>query len=253
VSFLRSLEIYNDDVPRSASMNMAIDEVFWQVAETPRLRLYQWDHPALSFGYFGQYADVAKLADERDLVRRCTGGGIVFHGSDLTYALIIPASELGHGNSSMAIYSEVHQAIQSALRDCEIDAELVKVDCSRFALRNASPGSNNDLDRVAQRATSTGFDSGQAANPNVCFANPVVADVLVDGRKVAGAAQRRSRRGLLQQGSIQNIQLPNHFRQQFSESLCGNPTLRDIDSSVLNEARKLSEAKYATDSWLRRR
>src|SRR2546423_1117404 len=37
-----------------------------------------------------------------------------------------------------------------------------------------------------------------------CFANPVRADVLLDGRKIAGAAQRRTTRGLLHQGSIQN-------------------------------------------------
>jgi len=40
---------------------------------------------------------------------------------------------------------------------------------------------------------------------NDCFANPVPADVMMDGRKIAGAAQRRARRGLLQQGSIQGI------------------------------------------------
>jgi lipoate-protein ligase A len=250
VSFLRLLEVYKDEVPRSASMNMALDEVFWQSAETARLRLYQWDHPALSFGYFGQYADVAEFADERELVRRCTGGGIVFHGSDLTYALIIPASELGHGHSSMEIYGQVHQAIQSALRDCDIEGELVReADCRPVAPRNAPSGSNDEPDRVGKG----GFAASQGTNPNVCFANPVVADVLVEGRKVAGAAQRRSRRGLLQQGSIQNIQLPNHFREQFSRSLCSNPTLRDIDSPVLDEARELSEAKYATDKWLRRR
>jgi hypothetical protein len=47
-----------------------------------------------------------------------------------------------------------------------------------------------------------------------CFANPVRADVMTDGRKIAGAAQRRTRRGLLQQRSIQGIELENGLAER---------------------------------------
>src|SRR6516162_1777209 len=74
------LTVYKDHTPRSAAMNMAIDEALLENANLPVIRFYQWDHPALSFGYFGRYSDVVR--QERDLVRRWTGGGIVFHGED---------------------------------------------------------------------------------------------------------------------------------------------------------------------------
>ena len=78
------LRICNDICPHSAAMNMAIDEALLETAVVPTIRFYRWGSPALSFGYFGKFSDVAIYAAERDLVRRWTGGGIVFHGDDLT-------------------------------------------------------------------------------------------------------------------------------------------------------------------------
>ena len=72
---------------------MAIDEALLEAVTIPSIRFYRWNSPALSFGYFGKFSDVAEYATERDLVRRWTGGGIVFHGDDLTYSIVIPASD----------------------------------------------------------------------------------------------------------------------------------------------------------------
>jgi len=223
---------------------MALDEVLWQSATTPRLRFYRWDHPALSFGYFGPYSDVAQYQDERELVRRCTGGGVVFHGSDLTYALIIPANEQRREISPMTVYARVHQAMQRALRDVGIEAGLVLIEkCRDLAVPRATVGSNRHVDRrVADIAAPTA----------ACFANPVTHDVMVNGRKVAGAAQRRSRRGLLQQGSIQNVAVPNEFLQRFIARLCDRPVIGTMDSTVLRQAEQLADDKYATDDWLHR-
>src|SRR5439155_555754 len=62
-----------------------------------------------------------------------------------------------------------------------------------------------------------------------CFANPVRADVMIDGRKVAGAAQRRTRSGLLQQGSIQSVDLGNGLAQRFAKALSENCSERKIN------------------------
>src|SRR5262249_22660809 len=74
------LDVYNDVAPHSASMNMAIYEALLESATVPSIRFYRWQSPAASFGYFGKFSDVAIYASERDLIRRWTGGGIVFHG-----------------------------------------------------------------------------------------------------------------------------------------------------------------------------
>jgi lipoate-protein ligase A len=244
VPFLRSLEIYHDALPHSAAMHMALDEVLWQCTSTPCLRFYQWDHPAVSLGYFGCYTDIAQYERQWDLVRRCTGGGVVFHGNDLTYALIIPADGQQPEHSPMAIYGRVHEAIQRALRDLGIRATLVPNDNSRrFAQRAATRGNESNVGRVAHSATST----------DACFANPVSYDVMIDDIKIAGAAQRRSRRGLLQQGSIQNVELPVEFRDRFVAELCGKPLISVMDTALVKQAESLAETKYGTGEWLRRR
>jgi len=88
---------------------------------------------------------------------------------------------------------------------------------------------------------------------NDCFANPVRADVMIDGRKVAGAAQRRTQQGLLQQGSIQGVDLGNGLTERFAKALSANCSERKIDEEILDRARELAHCKYGADFWLRKR
>jgi len=101
----------------------------------------------------------------------------------------------------------------------------------------------------------SGFAKGAAATGGgySCFANPVHADVMIDGRKVAGAAQRRTRWGLLQQGSIQNISIHNELAQRFAGTLSADCRWREITEKLLQRARELARQKYGADSWLRKR
>jgi lipoate-protein ligase A len=104
---------------------MAIDEALLEAATIPSIRFYRWDSPALSFGYFGKFGDVARYARERDLVRRWTGGGIVFHGEDLTYSIVIPVGDPIFAESSMLIYEKIHRALCEALNGIGKRVELV--------------------------------------------------------------------------------------------------------------------------------
>ena len=110
-----ALHVYHDDTLHSAAMNMAIDEALLEHATVPSIRFYRWHSPALSFGYFGRFADVKSYTRESDLVRRWTGGGIVFHGDDLTYSIAIPASDAAFSESSISIYEGIHRALCRAL------------------------------------------------------------------------------------------------------------------------------------------
>src|SRR6187402_3922001 len=80
----------HDPEPHEAALNMAIDEVLLRTVPGPLLRVYRWTRPAVSMGYFDRIIDAEALADGRDLVRRWTGGGLVEHGEDVTYTLIVP-------------------------------------------------------------------------------------------------------------------------------------------------------------------
>jgi lipoate-protein ligase A len=228
-----ALNVYHDGAAHSAAMNMAIDEALLEYATVPSIRFYRWHSPALSFGYFGKFAHVACYAGERDLVRRLTGGGIVFHGNDLTYSIVIPANDKAFSESSMSIYEKVHRALCDALEGNG---------------KRAVVAGGDDAGGVAD-AIRTAFSAGGYN----CFANPVRADVVVDGRKIAGAAQRRTRRGLLQQGSIQEIDLENGLSDRFAEALSVNCSEREVDRRILERGRELVQHKYGTDAWLRKR
>ncbi len=211
------LHVYDDAEPKPAALNMAVDEALLESVSVPSLRFYRWERPSLSFGYFGAFAEVAN--ETRDLVRRWTGGGIVLHGTDLTYSLILPGGGSRGLPSSRIIYAEVHRAIQRALTP-HLAVELAPRDAPKSS--------------------------------TACFANPVTADVLTDGRKIAGAAQRRTRRGLLHQGSIQLQAFPISFPDDFARELCPGFTRQEIRPAIFSRAGILAHEKYGTDAWLHR-
>src|ERR1041385_4460172 len=113
MSIFGPLHVLYDSESRTAALNMAVDEALLENARLPTIRFYRWDHPALSFGYFGRYSDVSE--HRRDLIRRWTGGGIVFHGEDLTYSIVIPASDPRFHESAAPIYEKLHRALRRAL------------------------------------------------------------------------------------------------------------------------------------------
>jgi lipoate-protein ligase A len=229
---------------------MAIDEALLEQAAVPSIRFYRWHSAALSFGYFGKFADVANYAGERDLVRRWTGGGIVFHGDDLTYSIVIPVGDVAFGESSISIYEKIHCALCRVLNANGARAELASV----AAVYDRRKSRKDDLQIAPAVGNRLSLGSAVADRRyNECFANPVRADVMIDGRKVAGAAQRRTRSGLLQQGSIQDINLRNGLAQPFAEALSATCSERKINEEILSRARELAERKYGADSWLRRR
>ena len=201
-------------------MNMAIDEALLEQATLPALRFYGWRQPSLSFGYFNKFAEVAAEAETKELVRRWTGGGTVPHGADLTYSLATPATEPATALGPSAIYAALHAAICNALRE---------------------------EGKPTQLAPETAPKISEA-----CFANPVRHDILLDGRKIAGAAQRRTRRGFLHQGSIQLGDVSELFRERFASALGGKIQSAELATETLARAATLAAEKYGTEAWLRR-
>jgi lipoate-protein ligase A len=218
---LGELHVYDDLEPKPAALNMAVDEALLADAASPILRFYRWRQPSLSFGYFGLHAEAARQSDQREIVRRWTGGGIVPHGDDLTYSVIIPKAHPLFAKSSLEIYAAVHEAIRQALESNNIEAALVN---------QAAPRISDD-----------------------CFANAVRADVTSAGRKIAGAAHRRSRAGLLHQGSIQRHDLPDCFRSDLAKILCERYEMKTLAPELIDRAALIAATKYGTDEWLRRR
>jgi lipoate-protein ligase A len=147
----------------------------------------------------------------------------------LTYSVVIPANDPVFAESSMSIYENVHRALRKAL--------VVNGQSAELALAASVLDAGTEI-----------VDRGYN-----CFANPVRADVMIDSRKVAGAAQRRTRAGLLQQGSVQYVDLRNGLAERFAQALSEARCEKSLNKSLIERAEKIAEQKYGTDSWLRRR
>src|SRR5438876_2748141 len=111
------LIVIDDPTPRPGPLNMAIDEVLLSMARPAILRFYRWHTPSVSFGYFVRFAEACELAGNRAVVRRWTGGGIVPHGDDLTYSIMIGSKDDAFALPSKIIYQRVHSTLGSALRE----------------------------------------------------------------------------------------------------------------------------------------
>lgn len=219
-----------------AAGNMAVDFLLLQRyarGDAVRYRHYDWRRPAFTFGYGQPIAFVRSRlpANETlDLTRRATGGGIVDHREDWTYALVIPREHPLWDRPGPTIYRAVHAALAEALNAC--GAEV--------ALQRSEPG------------TAAG----------VCFERPEVDDVIRmgDGRKVAGAALKRNKRGVLLQGSISRAlagavawdgfeeRLPQTFARALEATLT-EPGWPDFDP---DEEQALVD-QYASSEWIESR
>ena len=217
------LVVWLDDNPRSGPLNMAIDEALLEVSPVPVLRVYRWDGPWVSIGYFTRREDAVRAFPDRPIVRRWTGGGIVDHAYDWTYSLAIPSGQPLAALGTEASYQVIHAALADALTACGCPAALTPAPAA---------GSNG-----------------------LCFQSPVRADVVSDGRKVAGAAQRRTRRGLLHQGSVQGIEYPSGLAWALAARLHTSPTLDTPPQAdfLVARARKLAESRYADPAWSARK
>ena len=158
----------------AAAFNMALDEAFLETMprlQKPVLRFYGWTQSAVTFGYFQKFSEVEAATKLRPLIRRPTGGGIVPHDADWTYAAIFPAGHEWHSLKAEESYRRIHAWIESAFTEMKIETELAT--CCKKSL------------------------------PGQCFVGHEKSDLLWHGKKIAGAAQRRNKLGLLIQGSIQ--------------------------------------------------
>lgn len=164
------LALWFDPLKRPGPEAMAVDEWLMETVKIPLLRVYAWQGNWGSLGCFGKISEARRALPGIDWVRRWTGGGIVDHRSDWTYSVLAPAGEKLCQFRGAESYRMIHAALCKALEK-EIDVRL-----------------------------SSGDHQTGAA---LCFSNPVGHD-LVDGqgRKLAGAGQRRTKSGLLHQGSL---------------------------------------------------
>jgi lipoate-protein ligase A len=216
--------------PTASADNMAWDEALLEAAPRlghPVLRFYSWTEPAATFGYFQKFAEVERLTKLRPLIRRPTGGGLVPHDADWTYSLAFPAGDPWHKLKAVESYRRVHEWIQTAFARAGLPTELAP------CCRKEAPGQ--------------------------CFIGAEQFDVLWRGRKIAGAAQRRTRDGLLIQGSIQPP--TGSSRDEFENAFCETARMQwgvewqalQADATLTGRVCELAREKYSQRDHNKRR
>ena len=173
-----------DTGPRSGAENMAIDEAllncFAPGVSLPVLRLYGWDPPAFSCGRFqdpGAFLNLDQCQrDAVPVVKRITGGGIIYHAQELTYSLVCPADAIPDSRSVKAAFSHL--------------TSFLLVFYRRLGLAPCHAAHyHQDGRRLGERTP-------------LCFAGTESCDILLGGRKIGGNAQRRLKETIFQHGSI---------------------------------------------------
>lgn len=216
-----------------ASGHMALDEAALAAApaDALALRFYRWAGPGCTFGYSQPFRAARAACDARGWkdvapVRRATGGGIVYHDGDVTFALVFPWDRAWAPD---AIYKNIHRGVHSALK---------------------AIGSATALWSPERRPL------GAAA---ACFTRAEPMDlVLPDGRKVLGGALRkRGTRGLYQ-GSLRPEAL-GRPREELEAAIAdgiarefGRAPATDLPAAWLDAGRALEE-KYRSREWNERR
>lgn len=162
--------------------NMAIDEAIFRENQrremSPTLRFYGWMNPSVSLGYFQDVKNEVNLEFCRDkkiqIVRRPTGGKAVLHEEDLTYSVVAREKNFLFPPGLLGTYRVISECIARGLAKLAINADLV------------------------QEGRSTESSGLQA----FCFSIPSQYELLVNGRKICGSAQTRSKGVFLQHGSL---------------------------------------------------
>ncbi|MBS0653380.1 MAG: hypothetical protein JSR39_07635 [Verrucomicrobia bacterium] len=195
---------------RSAAENMQIDaellEGAWDKTR-PILHLYDWEGDCATYGYFvdpGKYLNLDGVKKRNlNLARRPTGGGIVFHVWDMAFSVVVPSCRPEFSLNTLDNYGFVNRAVLGAVK------EFIR--------------EHSDLTLIPED-----FAAMDLQCQHFCMAKPTKYDLVLEGKKIAGAAQRKTKGGFLHQGTISLVMPPEDYLRD---------VLRD-DSHVL-EAMKL--------------
>ena len=247
----------------SASANMAVDEAISSLyvpgCSLPVLRLYGWHPPAISMGRFQDAADDLDLerctSEKLAVVRRITGGSAIFHADELTYSLVCSPDQIPGVNGVKDSFRFLTSFLLGFYQALGLQAGYA-VDL------------NKDDARLGQRTP-------------LCFAGQESYDILINGRKIGGNAQRRSRRMIFQHGSIplkdrvhdslvylkqvpvalnttslqaegviaDLTELKHLLLNQFEQKLGAVLTPDSLAPAEQQLAKQLEQGKYASDVW----
>ena len=236
-------------------MNMAIDEALTRKCIDSKdrptaIRFYTWKETSCSIGYFQKMKDVLKAPNDKEIpvVRRPTGGGIVYHGNDITFSIIKKRMQPGKQENITSFYKLIGESLLMGL-------ERLGFTCTSYHPEEKSHLSAQERNPLNNRLTQQSF----------CSVTPAKYDIMIAGSKVAGYAARKSQGAVLCQGYLDvhkrlkeqykdsrekaiNLLFDNlatSFKNVFGVTL----TSSQLTEEEMESALKLRDKKYACDEW----
>jgi len=156
--------------------NMAVDEAIlesYSSQKIPTLRIYGWNSPFITLGFNQDCRKVLNCA-QVPFTRRITGGSAIFHNREVTYSLVCSLEDLALPKQVKGSYRALCLFLKVFYRSLGLKAEFAR-------------------DVLHDKLGSYG---------NFCFSSCQHFDLLIEGKKIGGNAQRRKRDIIFQQGSI---------------------------------------------------
>lgn len=214
------------DAPLDGPTNMGRDAALLAGVDRgtspPTLRWYQWSPATISLGYFQRYDDYLALtspAGALPVVRRVTGGGAILHDAELTYSLALPFTHTLAAGDPACLYRTMHAAIIAGLRTLGVRAD---------------PRGRCGSSRTRREG------------PFFCFSRAHPTDVVLEGAKLVGSAQRRTRRAVLQHGSIM---LGRRYAQQRCAIVGSSVDANAVIAAVVSDLTGYMDLAIETGAW----
>lgn len=215
---------------RSAKDNMLIDAYLLETLgerQDPIVHFYEWEGDSATYGCLTNPKDYLNEEAVRrqglSLAQRSTGGGIVFHSWDFAFSFLVPSTSEFFSSNTLDNYAFINTIV------CRAAEEF--------------------LGSCSLSLTACDFQEKDSACRKFCMAGPTKYDVVLEGRKIAGAAQRKCKQGFLHQGMIALSTPPEEYLEAVllpgsyvKESIIKN-TFPLLEKSALKDDRDFARYK----------
>src|SRR5215217_3210454 len=241
-SKIRTLETgYN-----SGAWNMALDEVLMNCINyhsMPILRIYGWQPPTVSIGYFQSMDEEVDIKRCRqmgiDVVRRITGGGAVLHESELTYSFITNA----YPKNIMESYNLICDAIVMCVNKLGFNAKFVPLnDIIVNGKKVSGNAQTRKKDTLLHHGTILLNVNLEKMFSVLKVRQKKVKDKMIDDAK----------------GRVMGLnktfeQVAYNLKESFSEKFGAEIIVDDLTIKEEESTKKLAKEKYTSDQWNRKK
>ncbi len=245
----------------SSSTNMAMDEAVMiglrNGTSTPILRIYKWNPPTITIGYFQKISDIDLDECQNDsigVVRRLTGGRAVLHHEELTYSILFSEEDFTPFRKK-DLFIFIAQCLVSSLQCLGIQSKIAEK--SRGNLHSANCFASPAQFEVESLKRGKLIGSAQVIKDGIVLqhgAIPLTGSYSkITNYLTADAKSSKSVSSLAEVSGtrVDEEELLFALKTGFGKHI----TLVDgeLSEKELQKTVELAENKYGTHEWLRRK